>query len=226
MSRRKQHSWMIVRVTRAHYRLAVAFALGVAISILSYGGLLPLPPHDELLATHLLRGWDLGVILYLVLASYAMSNARVADIRRRAAAQDEGASAILLLTGIAGLASFGAIIAELGHSKSPEPRELILATATILLSWTFVHTIFAVHYAHQYYSDDDRAGGLVFQGDEDPDYWDFVYFSFVIGMTSQVSDVAVACKPIRRTVTAHGIISFIFNAALLALTVNIAASAI
>ena len=101
-------------------------------------------------------------------------------------------------------------------------------TLTIALSWAAVHTAFALHYAHDYYRGDD-IGGLQFpSGDhhEDADYWDFVYFSFVIGMTAQVSDVGITDKTIRRTATAHGIISFIFNTALLALMVNIAASAI
>jgi uncharacterized membrane protein len=94
-----------------------------------------------------------------------------------------------------------------------------------LLSWAFIHTIFALHYAHEFY--DVTAGGLAFpQGSADPDYWDFVYFSFVIGMTSQVSDVAVTSKELRRIVTAHGMLSFVFNAALLALTVNLAAGAL
>jgi uncharacterized membrane protein len=116
---------------------------------------------------------------------------------------------------------------SLGHGPGRQPRQLILATVTILLSWTFTHTIFALHYAHEFYTEDGgRGGGLVFPGSDAPDYWDFVYFSFVIGMTSQVSDVAVSCQPIRRTVAAHGVLSFVFNAALLALTVNIAASAI
>jgi uncharacterized membrane protein len=96
--------------------------------------------------------------------------------------------------------------------------------ATILLSWTFIHMMFALHYAHEFYGEDEGpAGGLAFPGgDERPDYWDFVYFAFVIGMTSQVSDVAVTSREIRRTVTAHGIVSFVFNVALLALTINIA----
>jgi uncharacterized membrane protein len=98
---------------------------------------------------------------------------------------------------------------------------------TIALSWAFTHTIFALHYAHEFYSENDGPpGGLQFPGSEDPDYWDFVYFSFVIGMTSQVSDVAIRSKPIRRIVAAHGVISFVFNVALLSLTVNIAAGAI
>jgi uncharacterized membrane protein len=96
---------------------------------------------------------------------------------------------------------------------------------TIFLSWAFIHTMFALHYAHEYY--DRTAGGMAFPGDDrEPDYWDFVYFSFVIGMTSQVSDVGVTSKEIRRTVTAHGVVAFVFNVALLALTINLAASAI
>jgi uncharacterized membrane protein len=90
----------------------------------------------------------------------------------------------------------------------------------------FIHTISALHYADEFY-DEGGDGGMAFPGrGEAPDYWEFVYFSFVIRMTSQVSDVAVTSKQIRRTVTVHGVLSFVFNAALLALTVNIAASAI
>ncbi len=98
---------------------------------------------------------------------------------------------------------------------------------TIALSWAAVHTTFALHYAHEYYRG-TKPGGLQFpSGDqhEDADYWDFVYFSFVIGMTAQVSDVGITDKTIRRTATAHGVISFIYNTALVALMVNIAASA-
>ena len=86
--------------------------------------------------------------------------------------------------------------------------------------------IFALHYAREFY-DPTTGGGLAFPGDEkEPDYWDFVYFSFVIGMTSQVSDVGITSKQIRRTAAAHGVVAFFFNAALLALTINLAASAI
>ena len=95
--------------------------------------------------------------------------------------------------------------------------------ATILLSWSFVHTIFSFHYAHEYYGErrDGKIGGLKFPGDTKPDYWDFLYFSLVVGMTSQVSDVAVTSKIIRRMVAIHGVLSFFFNVTVLALTVNI-----
>jgi uncharacterized membrane protein len=129
----------------------------------------------------------------------------------------------------AALASLAAIFAQLGMSAAGAERprsHLILAASTILLSWAFIHTMFALHYAHEFY--DETAGrGMSFPGDDPhPDYLDFVYFSFVIGMTSQVSDVGVTSKQIRRTVTAHGIVSFLFNVALVALTINVAAGAL
>ena len=137
--------------------------------------------------------------------------------------------AMLVLTVASALASIAAIVAELSSTLSGgarQPTQLVLAITTIVLSWAFIHTMFALHYAHEFY-DDEGGGGLTFPGpDEEPDYWDFMYFSFVIGMTSQVSDVGITSKPIRRTVAAHGVVSFVFNVALLALTVNIAASAI
>jgi uncharacterized membrane protein len=177
-----------------------------------------------------LIGWDIGIGLYVILAFEMMARSNVHEIRRRAATQDEGAIVILVLTVATALASLLAIVALLGTSTVGAARqrssELILATITIVLSWAFIHTMFALHYAHEFY-DQSGAPGLAFPGGEDkPDYWDFVYFSLVIGMTAQVSDVGITTKEIRRTVAAHGVVSFFFNAALLALTVNIAASAI
>jgi uncharacterized membrane protein len=168
------------------------------------------------------------VSLYLALVAHLMSVCDVHRIPERAAREDEGRFTILVLTVTAALASLGAIVAELGASvgAARRPSHVLLAAFTILVSWALIHAIFALHYAHEFY-DETEGGGMAFPGgDPAPDYWDFVYFSFVIGMTSQVSDVAVTSKRIRRTVAAHGIVAFVFNAALLALTVNIAASAI
>jgi uncharacterized membrane protein len=98
---------------------------------------------------------------------------------------------------------------------------------TILLSWSFIQVMFAFHYAHEFYAEHrGEAGGLGFPGEQPPDYWDFLYFAFVIGMTSQVSDVTVRSNLMRRTVMAHGLLSFIFNVTFLALAVNLAASAL
>jgi len=132
-----------------------------------------------------------------------------------------------MITALGALASLAAIVFELGASKG-NPAGLALAIVTIVLSWVMVHTAFALHYAHDFYRG-KKPGGLQFpSGDAhvEADYWDFVYFSFVIGMTAQVSDVGITDRIIRRTATVHGIISFVFNTALLALMVNIAASAI
>jgi uncharacterized membrane protein len=207
-----------LRIVRARPRLFSSAAVGVTATL----ALTNWQP-----TTRLLVGWDVGVALYLALVAHMMWRSDVDRIRGRATLEDEGRLAILVLTVLAALASLGAIFAELGTSASGGRPALRVAHAalTILLSWAFIHTIFALHYAHEFY--DVTAGGLAFpEGGADPDYWDFVYFSFVIGMTSQVSDVAVTSKEVRRLVTAHGVLSFVFNAALLALTVNLAASAV
>jgi uncharacterized membrane protein len=211
----------LLRVMHARPRLMGAIIFGIAVAVL-------LPSHWGT-TTRSLVGWSAGVALYLLLVYVLIARCNTEKIRSHAAREDEGRMGILLLTVFAALASLGAIVVEL-HGTGEHTRagfELALATTTIVLSWVFIHTIFALHYAHDYYGESGaKQSGLNFPGDEPPDYWDFVYFSFVIGMTSQVSDVAVASRTIRRTVIAHGVVSFFFNVALLALMVNIAASAI
>jgi uncharacterized membrane protein len=99
------------------------------------------------------------------------------------------------------------------------------ANSSTVSSWTFTHTIFAIHYAHEYYTgpDDDLAQGLEFPGHGAPDYWDFVYYSFVIGTACATADVNVTSKSIRRITTLHCVVAFFFNTTILALTVNIGA---
>ena len=214
-----------VRVAQLHDKLFISAAFGVVV-------LLALIPVDWREVTKLLIGWDSGVALYLALTHPMILRADVARIRKRAAEQDEGAFAMLVLTIVATLASLVAIVFELGGSKQAPQHDAIahvlLAMATILLSWSFVHTIFSFHYAHEYYGErrDGKIGGLKFPRDAKPDYWDFLYFSLVIGMTSQVSDVAVTSKVIRRMVAIHGVLSFFFNVTVLALTVNIVSNLI
>jgi len=197
--------------------------LSIVVGIVSFFVL----PETLRLVTRLLIGWDFFVAMYIILVYTMVLRGGLGYIRRMAALQDDGRFLIPLLTALGAFASLAAIVSELGDAHRSPPH-LIFATLTIALSWAAVHTAFALHYAHDYYRGDE-IGGLQFpSGDrhEDADYWDFVYFSFVIGMTAQVSDVGITDKTIRRTVTAHGIISFVFNTALLALMVNIAASAI
>jgi uncharacterized membrane protein len=208
-----------VRVVYARPRTFISIAVGIAAFFFL--------PGSWRLVTRLLISWDIFVTLYLVLAYIMIFRCGIAHIRRRAVLQDDGRFLILMVTSLGAFASIGAIVFELGASHRSVP-ELTLATVTIALSWAAVHTTFALHYAHEFYRG-AKPGGLQFpSGDQhvDADYWDFVYFSFVIGMTAQVSDVGITDKTIRRTATAHGIISFVFNTALVALMVNIAASAI
>ena len=207
------------RVVYARPRTFIAVAIGIVAFFLL--------PDSLRLVTRLLMSWDGFITVYLTLVYIMMFRCELSHIRRNAVLQDDGRFLILLVTAFGAFASIAAIVFELGSSHRSAPQ-LTLATVTIALSWAAVHTTFALHYAHDYYRG-AKPGGLQFpSGDEHDhaDYWDFVYFSFVIGMTAQVSDVGITDKTIRRTATAHGIISFVFNTALLALMVNIAASAI
>jgi uncharacterized membrane protein len=216
------HRWpRILRIVRARPRLFACIVVGIVV-------LIALSGHFSQ-AARLVIAWDVGVALYLLAAYQLIATGSERTMRRLAALEDEGRIGVLVLTVGASLASLGAIVIlltahDIGLSA---PQKLVIAIITIVLSWAFIHTIFGLHYAHEYYGErGGNTGGLAFPGNEKPDYWDFVYFSFVIGMTSQVSDVAISSRAIRRTVLAHGIAAFLFNAALLALTVNIAASAI
>jgi uncharacterized membrane protein len=206
----------VLRVIRARPRAFIAALLAAVLSLLL--------PAQWRVSTRVLVGWDVAVAFYLLGALRLMAGADAGRIRRRAAMLDEGRVAILMVVVGAAVASLGGIVAQLGGERAAP--HLALATVTILLSWTLVHVIFALHYAHEFYAEKPRGGGLTFPGGEEPDYWDFLYFSLVIGMTSQVSDVAITGRAIRRTVVAHGVVSFLFNAALVALSVNIAASAL
>jgi uncharacterized membrane protein len=211
--------WRPVRVVYARPRTFLSMATGIVAFFLLPGSLR--------LVTRFLIAWDIFAGLYLALVFAMVLRSGLVHIKRNAVLQDDGAFLILLVAALGAFASLAAIVFELGASHHGVPQ-LILATVTIALSWTAVHTVFSLHYAHEYYRG-AKPGGLQFpSGDQHDhaDYWDFVYFSFVIGMTAQVSDVGITDKIIRRTATVHGIISFVFNTALVALMVNIAASAI
>ena len=208
-----------IRVARLHGKLLGSFAFGVLVAIAAMW-----TPWQ--LTTRLLAGWDAFILVYLVLIYSHVRRGGIAGLRKRAAEEDEGAVALLLLSCLAAFMSLAAIVAELGKLDDAGALEAALCVSlsmgTIILSWAFVHTSFALHYAHEFYGEgrDRKLGGLKFPGTANPDYWDFFYFSLVIAMTSQVSDVAVVSQPIRRVVTLHGALSFFFNLGVLALTIN------
>lgn len=211
-----------VRIYRLHAKLLLAAVFGATVAAVMLAFAMPG-------LTRLLIGWNAGIVVYLILSYAMMRRASVATIRKRASSQDEGAHAILLLSIMATFAGLIAVVFALGGAKQAGAvPSVILAIFTILLSWAFVHTIFSFHYAHEYYGKghDDKIGGLTFPGDDQPDYRDFLYFSLVIGMTSQVSDVVITSKVIRRMVSLHAVLSFFFNLVVLALTVNMVANLI
>jgi uncharacterized membrane protein len=225
MPKAARHRLKPVRIIRNHVRLVASFLIGAVI--------LMLLPAAWPLSTRILVSWDSSSALYLVLAFIVMSRFDLDRVRHRACEEDEGGALVLALTVTAAIASLAATVIELGPvQKAAAETKLIsfgLAAVTIMLSWMFIHVIFALYYAHQYYGEGDYGEGLDFPGDErinKPDYWDFLYFSLVVGMTSQVSDVQVTSKIVRRVVSAHSVVSFFFNVAILALTVNLAAGLI
>lgn len=192
-----------------------------------------LPAH--VLLVRGVMAWDVLVLVYLAVTWTLMLGAGHERMRYCAAHYDTSDSILLLLCVLAVAASLIAITGMVvGIGAMPPTRKmfrLALSIITVAGSWLFLHTVLALHYAHQYYwpkrrpgHSDAHHGGLIFPGEEAPDYSDFLYFSFVLGATSQTSDVAITGKPIRRLAMLHGVFSFAFNTVLLALTVNLAAS--
>jgi uncharacterized membrane protein len=209
------------RHLRAYPRLFASAAVGLAIALLIPGG------SPTLRAV---IGWDCGTIVYLSLVMAMAAGATEASMRGRAALEDGARWVFLALVAGAAFFSMFAILGIMREAKAAGGSGMvvlsILAAITVVLSWLFAHTVFAVHYAHEYFIDlaGNRPAGLNFPSErDDPDYWDFLYFSFVIGMTAQVSDVQVLTQRWRRLVLAHGILSFLFNTVVLALSINLLA---
>jgi len=223
MARKPPSKFKVVRISRAHPRLIISIVLGIAAHVL----LTMMTGQQFATTTRLVIAWDIGVVFYLVWLAVMMARSKQTDIAQHADAQDEGEFGMLVLTVIAAMASLAAIFLELAAADRGSRYyglDVALAIMTVVLSWVFIHAIFALHYAYEYYDDADCAGGLKFPDDDKPDYWDFMYFAFVLGMTFQVSDVAITAKGIRRVAAVHGILSFFYTTAVVALTVNLAAN--
>jgi uncharacterized membrane protein len=191
------------------------------------------------LPTRILFAWNSGAYLFLSLTWWKMLKANSDRTRRYARREYEGRLAIFLLIITCACASILAIAFLLTYHKHgllliPVPLRVVLATMTILGAWLLVHTMFALQYARSYYqhltdSNSEEltcTGGLYFPNEDFPDYLDFLYYSFVIGMTGQVSDVQATSRCMRRLSLIHGIFSFFFNTAILAMTINIIAALI
>jgi uncharacterized membrane protein len=210
------------RYLRQHKRLILAVLLG----FLAY---LVLPTSIGE-GTRLLVAFDLGAVAFLGAVWIMMAHATTADMRRRGQVEDERRYVVLALSAAAAVAILLAITSQLqeirDQTSTTTALRVTLAAVTILLAWFFMNTIFALHYAHCFYDDAGAgadAGGLDFPGRAEPDYWDFLYFSFVLGMTFQVSDVQIESHRLRRLALAHGVLAFFFNVVVVALTINIIA---
>jgi len=213
----------VLKLFRARERLFVALVLGFGLFFLLPGSWRP--------TTRLVLGWDLLTLSYLVMTGMLIARSNVEHCRRRAALYDEGDWIILAVTLGGAVASFGAIVMELAASKAEGTSLLItflLTATTVALSWAFTHMIFALHYANLYYRADAAGahGGLIFPGQREPDYRDFVYYSFVIACAAQTADVSTVSPDMRRVTLVHCVTAFAFNSAILALMINITASLI
>ena len=213
---------LIRRVIAGRPRLFASVAVG----LLSF----PLLPGGLNGQTRFILAWNIGGLALLVLCAALFSSERDDRMAEDAERQQEGEWTIFAITIAAAAISLGAVMAEFSGTKDlPEATRgwhVALVAATLLLSWLVTHTLFALRYAHEYYerSPGGVLGGLDFPGDAPPDYWDFCYFSLVLGMTFQVSDVEITSRKLRRLATVHGVVSFVFNTVIIAVTVNIAAS--
>ena len=229
-SDRQKHRARVRDGLRLHLLARGRLLAGGAAGILAYIALWSLGLSAAL---RLALSWDFGVGLHLALSGTMMLRSKTEHIERRARILDISLAEIVGLTILAAAFSLIAaarVMGEAGVQNGVMPSLYIVAgVATIILSWFFVHTLFAIHYAHEFYDEDPAhrgkaLGGLKFPGERLPDYWDFVYFAAVVAMTCQVSDVTIDRRDMRHLVTAHGIISFFLNTVIVALAVGIAAS--
>ncbi|MEC5385081.1 DUF1345 domain-containing protein [Uliginosibacterium sp. H3] len=207
-----------------HPRLIASVLVGVVIA-----WLIPRSVVNETI-TRVLLGWNVSAWLYLVLAAIMMLRSTHESMRARAECEDEGKVLLLILVIITAIASLVAIVVALLAAKDlsggDKAAHLTLVACTIVASWAFTHTMFALHYAHDFYVAlaNERDGGLVFPGTKHPDYSDFLYFAAVIGTSGQTADVSFSSQRMRRIGALHCVLAFFFNTSVLALTINIAAS--
>jgi uncharacterized membrane protein len=224
---RPKHSWNALDPIRHRPRIYIC----AAVMVLVY---LAIPP-DLRVATRALLAWNVGALLFIGLVGWMMAHATEESIQAHAAMEDENQWVLLVVGTVAACAALAAIVSELGVVKDlsgwNKGAHIGLTAITIVSAWTFIHLLYAVHYAHEYYGDIyDDAGvvvqdrkGLQFPGEREPTYTDFVYFSFVIGCASQTADVETISATMRRITLAHGVVAFFFNTVILALTINIGA---
>lgn len=209
----------------AHHKLGISLLLG-SLAVIATGPVVEKPVKWMI-------GWLVYSAAHLGLAWVTILSSHPSDVRREAHGQDSSRVLIYLFVIVASFVSLFAILfllRDAGKTASWADLtvHLILSFSCIIFAWALVHTIFTLRYAHLYYRPSEggrnakkQQRGLDFPNDAEPDFLDFTYFSFVIGMTFQVSDVTISSREIRRLALVHALLSFAFNTLLVALTINV-----
>ncbi|MBN8949627.1 MULTISPECIES: DUF1345 domain-containing protein [unclassified Rhizobium] len=208
---------------RKHHVIVLSVLAGVAVFLLL--------TSRAFNAGNLLIAWDTTAVVFIVYSLIRMLTADAQRIRKRSADLDFSDGFLLFLSIAAALASIGGIALDLLGVKDASPEvaffRVMMAIVTILISWTFLHTLFTIHYAHRFYSTPGKGQGLKFaEPVEEPIYWDFLYFSFTIGVAAQTADIGISTVSMRKLALLHAILSFLFNTTILALAINVGASLI
>ncbi len=225
---RSVHPVALVRGLWSRPKLYIAIAVAAVT--------LWLAPDSLPKSARAVMAWDAGAIVYVALALWIFASHDSDDIRKLAAAEDETRFTFFVIVIVAALLSFWSVVGLIGEARAVEGMVkggfLALSGVAILSSWLVLQIVFTLHYAHDYYrggADDDgsaneKGKGIEFPGGGEPDYWDFFYFTTSIGAASQTSDVTISSRAVRRLVTLQAILSFVFNTAVVALAINLAAS--
>ena len=219
-SRRGRES-RFLRAARRRVRLLIS----TVVMIVAFFGI-PVDMHE---ATRALIAWNLGSGCFLVLIAVMFASSRPGGVRAHAAAEDENQWVLLLIAVFAATAAIAAIVWELGPVKDMhglrKAEHIGLVGVTIFTAWAFIHTMFALHYAGEYYA--PTAGGvragLRFPEEDAPGWGEFAYQAFVVGCACATADVNATSKAMRRACLVHGVVAFFFNTIILALTINIGA---
>ena len=169
-----------------------------------------------------MAAFDVAAAVFLVTVTSLFRHGEAVRMRRAARANDANRAALLAITGATMIVILTAVAGELKGRN--DTLAVTLVIATLVLAWLFSNMVYALHYAHLFYLPDDDgtdAGGLDFPDCDQPDYWDFLYFSATLGMTLQTSDVSVTARSIRRVVLGQSLAAFVFNLGVLAFTINV-----
>lgn len=223
--RKKKVASLFVRM---HPVQRVLVSLGFTVLVYIVLLLLKIEVHPLVLSAML---WDIFALSYITTGWIVFFNRTTDEIRTWARVDDGSRTFVTLTVVIASVASLVLVLLMMLSKELTGLSKVLylpVAVSGMLASWAMVHTILTFHYTHLYYDDDENdstkhAGGLEFPQEKKPDYIDFAYFAFVIGMTFQVSDVDITGRIIRRTALAHGLLSFLLNTFVVALTINLIA---